>query len=350
VIITVRSKKLVVKSNYIVEASYKLSLGEQRVIYVLTSMIQFNDEDFKPYKFTVKEFTEILGTKSKDMYKQVAEYVEGLRDRDLTIIKEKSILKTKWLSSAEYFTDDGYVELEFSPKLKPYLLLLKERFTQLNLSQMVSFTSQYSGRIYELLKQYGQIGERTFKVEDLKRILGIQSNEYKLYGDFKRKILNKSKQEINDNSDLYIDFEEIKEVRKVVTIKFIIKNKPGKAVDEIAITKVKAATTRKTSTNLKQVQSIFHSHRITDVEAKAILKDAKNNLGLIKKCYEYCLTKDIKNLVGYMRRLVNEFIEPQTNKKTSGDFNNFEQRTYDFVDLEKRLLGWEVEEDISEEA
>jgi plasmid replication initiation protein len=248
------SKNLIVKSNYIVEASYKLSLGEQRVIYILASMIQLNDEDFKTYKFTVKEFTEILGTKSKDMYKQVAQYVEGLRERDLTIIKEKSILKTKWLSSAEYFTADGYVELEFSPKLKPYLLLLKERFTKLNLSQMVSFTSQYSGRMYEIVKQYVPIGERTFKVDELKGVLGIQLNEYKLYGDFKRKILNKSKQEINDNSDLNIDFKEIKEARKVTSIKFYIKQ--NKVSSELAATSEYTNEIKKSEGKINEYTSI----------------------------------------------------------------------------------------------
>lgn len=227
--------KLIVKSNYIVEASYKLSVGEQRVIYVLTSMINKDDADFKLYKFTAKEFANIIGTKSKNIYSQVSQYVEALRDRDLTIIKEKSILKTKWLSSAEYFVDEGYVELEFSPKLKPYLLLLKERFTKLSLEQMVTFNSQYSGRIYEILKQYQNIGFRIFKVEDLKSLLGIEIGEYKLYGDFKRKILLKAQKEINYGSELLIDFEEIKKGRKVEGIKFIIKAN-GKAIREVCAT------------------------------------------------------------------------------------------------------------------
>ena len=71
----VKNNKLIVKSNYIVEASYKLSLGEQRVIYVLASMIRSDDKEFKNYRLTVKEFAEILGTKSKDMYAQVARYI-----------------------------------------------------------------------------------------------------------------------------------------------------------------------------------------------------------------------------------------------------------------------------------
>ena len=79
---------------------------------------------------------------------------------------------------------------------------------------MVSFNSQYSGRIYELLKQYQSIGLRIFKIEDLRLLLGIEIGEYKLYGDFKRKILLKAQKEINHDSELFIDLRKSKKVEK----------------------------------------------------------------------------------------------------------------------------------------
>jgi plasmid replication initiation protein len=328
-----KHKNLIVKSNYIVEASYKLSVGEQRVIYVLTAMINKDDEDFKLYKFTAKEFANIIGTKSKNIYSQVSQYVEALRDRDLTIIKEKSVLKTKWLSSAEYFVDEGYVELEFSPKLKPYLLLLKERFTKLSLEQMVNFNSQYAGRIYEFLKQYQNIGFRTFKIEGLKALLGIENGEYKLYGDFKRKILLKAQQEINHESELLIDFEEIKTGRKVTSIKFYITS--NKAKNEIAATVEEDDTE-----DIKQVQAIVHEG-ITDINARAILKAANGDIEKIKEKYNIIsqLSK-VNNLVGAMVKALKENWTTTSIQKVS-TFNNYEQRTYDFDELEKKLLGWD---------
>ena len=216
---------LIVKSNYIIEASYKLSLGEQRIIYMLTSMIKYNDCEFKVYKINVKDFINLIGTKSNDTYAQVLKYVEDLREKDLSIKKEKSILKIKWLSSAEYFIDEGYIELCFDPKLKPYLLELKNAFTKLSLTQMVSFTSQYSARIYELLMQYKKIKERTFELNHIKLLLGIDIDEYKYYSSFKQRVITTAIKEINDKSDLYVDFEEIKTGRKVTSIKFNIKSK-----------------------------------------------------------------------------------------------------------------------------
>lgn len=339
----VKNKKLIVKSNFIVEASYKLTLGEQRVIYVLTSMIKPDDKEFKTYRLTVKEFAEILGTKNKDLYSRVSQYVEGLRERDLTIVKEKSILKTKWLSSAEYFIDDGYVELCFDPKLKPYLLMLKERFTKLSLEQMVSFKSQYSGRIYELLKQYESIGQRSFKVDELKSLLGIGFDEYAQYGLFKQRILNKAKEEINSGSDLLIDFEEFKKARKVESIKFIIK--PNfKAIDEVSTTldtEVPKNDFEASEGQINAIRGIF-KESITDLDAKKLLSAAKSDINNIRAKYKIAEQEsNIKNIVAWMLTALKEDYKTPVGKAKTSNFNNFEQRTYDFDDLEKKLLGWD---------
>jgi plasmid replication initiation protein len=341
-----KGNKLIVKSNYIIEASYKLGLGEQRVIYVLASMIRSDDREFKDYRLTVKEFAEILGTKSKDMYAQVARYVEDLRDKNLTIIKEKSILKTKWLSSAEYFIDDGFVELCFDPKLKPYLLMLKERFTKLSVEQMVSFSSQYSGRIYELLKQYEKIGERTFKVENLRSLLGIGFQEYPKYANFKQKILTKTKHEINSDSDLLIDFEEIKKGRKVESIRFIIKTN-SKAISEVCATEEGKCTNEEEKCHtelISKVKSIFKEN-ITEKEAKFILNTAKSDINIIKEKYASSQNvSKIDSIVGWITMAIKEDYQLPKGKEKGGSFNNYEQRDYDFNELERKLLGWDEEQ------
>ncbi len=57
-------------------------------------------------------------------------------------------LKLQWLASAEYFEGSGYVELEFSQKLKPFLLQLKDRFTKYQLEYALKLKKSYSIRIY----------------------------------------------------------------------------------------------------------------------------------------------------------------------------------------------------------
>ena len=91
---------------------------------------------------------------------------------------------------------------------------------------------------------------------------------------------------------------------------------------------------------IKQVQAICCNHKITDHEALCILSDANNSIVLIKERYNYLLTqKKVDNVVGYMRSIIVTYDKAQKNIKID-NFNNFEQREYDFEKLEKDLTAW----------
>jgi plasmid replication initiation protein len=74
----------------------------------------------------------------------------------------------------------------------------------------VNFNSWYSIRIFEILKSnefkadargYFQRG---FEYEELREILGIEKNEYKLFADFRINVIAIAVKEINANPDLAI--------------------------------------------------------------------------------------------------------------------------------------------------
>ena len=122
------NKQLVVKSNQLIESSYKLTTQEQRIILLMASMIKSEDKDFYKYQIKVRDFIDIIGVKDQSKYSEVKKITKGLLEKVLFIKTAGSELQVGWLCSAEYFDGKGYVELEFSPKLKPYLLKLKEFF------------------------------------------------------------------------------------------------------------------------------------------------------------------------------------------------------------------------------
>ena len=327
---------LIVKSNYIIEASYKLSLEEQRIIHILTSMIDKDDVDFTRYRLTVKEFAKITKTKDRSIYKNVAGYVESLRHRDLTIIKENSILRMNWLSSAEYFDKQGYIELEFSPKLKPYLLQLKESFTKLSREKLVSFRSQHTGRVYELLKQYEKIKCREITLEKFKKYLGFEDYEYRLYSEIKRSIITKALNEINKNSDLNADYEEIKDGRKVIALKFFINTKSESKRDEIASTSI-----AEDESDLIKIIEIM-DNQIDIKKAKKIYENFGVDFVKIKNTYEYAKNHHPRDIVAYMCSLTDADTLNNLQKKSKRKNADFEQRNYtkkDFAELEKNLLN-----------
>ncbi len=113
--------------------------------------------------------------------------------------------------------------MKFSPVLEPYLLNLKETYTKYRLGYVINFKSEYSFRLYEIMKQYEKIGERTVPIEELKELLMIDSNKYQKYSHLKSFVIQKAIQEINKYSDIKINLEkEEKEGRKVVGLVFSI--------------------------------------------------------------------------------------------------------------------------------
>lgn len=325
-----------VKSNYIIESSYKLNLQEQRLIYILTTKINKDDIQFTPYKFTQSEVNSIL-LKHKLSFNDLKQHINSLRNKELVIVKEESTLETKWLSSAEYFKN-GSIELCFDDKLKPYLLQLKERFTKVSMDMAITFNSNYSCRIYELLKQYETIGERSLSIEKLRTMFRIEPHEYARYNDFKRKVLLQAQKEINlKNTDISFSFEEIKTGRKITSIKFKIKtNKANIQVsDEVCATRVDKLTIEEENhitVYIKTVQAIFREN-ITE-------KEARGNVNIIKEKYDLPRKSDIGNVVGWVRDAIKDDYKAAKGKaNVVGKFNDYEQRKYDFGKLEENLLG-----------
>jgi len=223
----------VIKANSFIEASYKLSIAEQKIILTLASVIQPNDEDFKKYSFAIKDFMTLLGITNQNKYEEVRKTTLSLLNTAFEFRFENGIRQVAWLAGAEYHEGQGMVTLQFSPWLMPFLLQLKSHFTKYRLENITQLRSNYSVRIYELLKQYQLIGERFFKVDDLRHILYIEE-EYPLYADFKKNVILMAQRELEKKTDICFEFEEKKNSRKVVGIRFKIKNNPNKqAVEEV---------------------------------------------------------------------------------------------------------------------
>ena len=221
-------KNLVVKSNSLIEARYRLSLQESRVILWLLTKIKPEDIDFKEYKLTIKEFSKVVELKKEGQYKELKKITQRLTERSIHVYgsNQQTLLQTSWLSSAFYEFQKGYVLLEFSPKLKPYLLQIKSHFTQIDANDILQLKSIYSIRIFELLKQYEEIGKRTINIEELRSFCGIREGKYRNYNGLKLYVVERASAEINAKTDYEIDYFPIKESRKIVALEWTIKKKP----------------------------------------------------------------------------------------------------------------------------
>src|SRR5664279_624411 len=204
------SSSIVTQSNELVSARYILPLGEQRLLMTMISRIQPDDEDFKPYRISVSELADFLGVARGSAYHECKKITKSLLARVLEIKEPGRLLQTHWVSSADYIDGTGMVNLTFDPLLKPYLLQLKGNFTSSKLEMLLSFKSQYTMRMYTLLKQYERLKGREIDLQQLRDTLGLGKDQYKYYNDFKKDILESTQKELKAKADLYFEFDEIK--------------------------------------------------------------------------------------------------------------------------------------------
>lgn len=220
-----QKNELIVQHNHLIEARYHLTLQEKRLMCWLASQVKQTDEDFKEHELPIKEFAELIDVKGDHLYKTLDTITHKLMQKIITIrsLKKKGFAKAALLGGVEYYEGQGIIKLSFHPYLKPYMLQLKDRFTQISLGDVMGLRSVHAMRIYEVLKQYESIGNREISLSDLRDYCGIEEGKYKKFNNLKKDVLDRAKREINNKTDLLIGYEEIKTSRKITSIKFTIK-------------------------------------------------------------------------------------------------------------------------------
>ncbi|MGO1820404.1 MAG: replication initiation protein, partial [Senegalia sp. (in: firmicutes)] len=202
----------------------KLNLNEQKIILYAVSKIDKSKEDFNIIEIDVKDFFSLLHT-STERYTELREIVRVLRGKEVIINTVEGEIISGWLSSIEYKKDKGIIELEFSKKLIPYLLQLKKKFTRYKLENILYLKNKYSIRLYELLKQYENISKRTFTINELKEVLMIDSSSYKRFANLEQRILQPTLKEINELTDIRVNYEKIKKGRRIDKLLYSIQSK-----------------------------------------------------------------------------------------------------------------------------
>jgi plasmid replication initiation protein len=222
-------KNLVV-ANQLVKGRYTLTKEEQNFIYLMISQINKNDTKFTEYQIHIKELESVELTKKN--YQRYREFADNLMKKTIRIEDEKRILNANWFASIEYIKDTGYIRATISEKLKPYLLQLKTEFTQAKLPTLLQFNSKYSSRLYLLLKtdfdrqkKHKQNLFVVYDTDDLKTRFELPKSYLQIYQNFKKKFLISSVEEINEKTDLHIDYFERKTGRKITSIEFCISHK-----------------------------------------------------------------------------------------------------------------------------
>ena len=213
-----------IKTNPIINARFDITAIQMKVFLKVIASIDQSKEDMTEVNISVKELQTFIGSESKNIYSYLQEELTKLRKKDLFYEDDRIRLEASFFSSIIYHKKEGYFTFEFSKNIKPFLLQIKDNFTVLDIRNLLYLDSIYAIRFYEYCKEFERFKHFEFNVDELKEKFGL-SNRYKNYFDFKLKVLQQARTELMQSSELYFDFEEIKQGKKVTRLRFnIIKN------------------------------------------------------------------------------------------------------------------------------
>jgi len=221
-------KFVVVKSNHLIEAGYKLSLNEQRLVLAAISKLDSRKPIPKNNDFTItaQEFSSMFGVPLKKAYESLDAASSRLYERDIKAYdgKYKTRERFRWVDGVKYWDGEGKVTLSFSNKIIPYLTLLHTQLTSYDLKQISNLNSAYAIRFFELMMQFKSTEVRWIKLKTLKDRLEL-NNSYDRFYNLKVRIIEPAIKEINQFTNLFVTWDIVKEGRVITGLTFSIKNK-----------------------------------------------------------------------------------------------------------------------------
>ncbi len=224
------------QANKLTQARYELSLVEKRAVYLIIKEVRqkyiLTDEGQKSLfgdliiTFDRSMLEKEASTRPDEMYKGL----EKLRTRSITIEEGNIWLNVGFINYSKHYKNQGKVEIQVSKEILPYLVELAGEYTEYSLTVAMSLNSEYSQRFYEYCAQWRTAGGFEKSIDDLRKHLCLEK-KYIQYGALKVYVLETAKKELKKlydlgQCDLYFNYSEIKEGRKVVKLIFkVISNK-----------------------------------------------------------------------------------------------------------------------------
>lgn len=339
------------KSNFIISSKYKATLIENKLIAIATSRLTINDGS--PYAMiTMSEIKNYFGIDKddKNIYKKIKRAVKALVSHPVIIedcdsIGGKndnsingSIIAMSMITTAKY--TNGKVEIFFNKDFIPLMINLKNNFTLLELQTLMKFEEDYTFRLYEVLrKEIYKIKDNGtvsvyYGLSELKCLIGLidinnptvrmaieagkpwdyivndlkVEKSFRVWADFKKKVIETARKEINEKSDISFTYEPLPSGRgnKFIGITFYIsKNNYGQNNHQ---TDDGSNSDHSKDINLFEYDGkveelvVYLENSITFDQCYELFTCASYEEVVVKKAYDYSKEqKYIENFMGWMK-------------------------------------------------
>jgi plasmid replication initiation protein len=275
--------KLAIKKDYLIEKrnvlnelrSNNMKLQELRFFSIYLAKINARDISTRVVRFPMSDYQKIMDMDRLNM-SQLKDTTDALLGKVVKVPYEtgyKAFQIFKQCTVAQDENSEWYVEIDAHDEALPLMFDFKDRYFTYELWNALSLKSVNQLRMYELLKQYEHIGERTIGLDDLKELLGMDKSDYPRYNSFRPDVLEVCREALETYTNIKFTYEPIRKKGKggkINAIKFTI-SRNNNYIDQLSLSDFIDIQTPKSNRPEDTLQVEFKNERLS------FLADACNN-------------------------------------------------------------------------
>lgn len=227
---------------------------------------------------------------------------------------------------ADASIDGPICTYSYSNKMKQ-LLYRPELYGRLNMLVQAKFQSNYGLALYENCIRFQDISQTPwFDMSKFRKLMGVDDNKYKIFRDFKIRVIDKAVQEVNKYSPISISPQFRRKSRQVIAIQFLIKSSKEdypandllakKGTLSFCLENIFGLSTRQIEDALTSFEEEYIREKISIIETSASYQ--KGKIHNLAKYFLSALKNDYKKV---KKRNFDDKIESQPLSKRSLTFD-----------------------------
>ncbi|MBB1078306.1 RepB family plasmid replication initiator protein [Limosilactobacillus rudii] len=242
--------RTIIEHNDLIASVAKMDKIPMKMFELAVSCIDtYNPPEDNTVHLSKKEIFSFFGVDDSNKNYRFKKAIERMQQQayfEIREVKGKKGYKYRRIVPIPYISWNDYdddVIVRFDQAIIPYLIDLKQNFTQYALTDIMGLTNKYSIVLYRWLSMnysqyeyYKEAGTRrddqlnqfknpTISIDELRRMTDTLKR-YDRMSVFSKWILAKPCDEITEHTHLNVEFEKIKSKRRVVAVRFKVTGKP----------------------------------------------------------------------------------------------------------------------------
>ena len=206
----------VVKRNVLNELrSSNMTLQQLRLFSLYLARIDPRNISTREVRFNLKDYCQIMG-----LEKLQIDYIQAttndLLSKVVNIPNEngKGYISFQLFKECVVYEDEKdkawYIKIDAHDNALPLMFDFQKEFFTYKVWNVLSLKSPNQIRMYEILKQYENLGTREISINDLRELLGIVPEQYvgrKGWSNFKTRVIDSCQKALKESTDICFDYE-----------------------------------------------------------------------------------------------------------------------------------------------